>query len=92
MISQGIPKTTKCIRAIGRGYSSFGTDRTEECILCDVFGHPLVLSRQRHDEQQCISGLLAHCALPVDEGDEQGEDEEVGGSLILAGVEKQLQY
>lgn len=68
-----------------------GTDRTEVGILRDVFGHALVLSRQRHDEQQGVSGLLAHRALPVDEGDEQGEDEEVGGSLVLAGVEEQLQ-
>ncbi|KAF3852481.1 hypothetical protein F7725_005836 [Dissostichus mawsoni] len=45
----------------------------------------------RHDEQQSVSGLLAHRALPVDEGDEQGEDQEVSGPLILAGVEKQLQ-
>lgn len=71
--------------------SSFETDRTEVGVLCDVFGHSLILSRQRHNEQQGIPGLLAHCALSVDEGDEQGEDEEVCGSLILTGVEKQLQ-
>ena len=67
------------------------TDRTEEGVLCDVLGHSLVLSRQRHDEQQGVPGLLAHRALPVDEGDEQGEDEEVGGALVLAGVEEHLQ-
>ncbi|TNN89582.1 hypothetical protein EYF80_000185 [Liparis tanakae] len=47
--------------------------------------------RSRHDEQQGVPGLLAHRALPVDEGDEQGEDEEVGGPLVLTGVEEQLQ-
>lgn len=71
--------------------SSMWTDRTEERVLGNVFGHSLVLSRQWHDEQQSVSGLLTHCSLPVDERDEEGKYEEVGCSLILAGVEKQLQ-
>lgn len=67
------------------------TNRTEVGVLRHVFCDALVLCRQRHDQQQRVPCLLAHSALPMDEGNKQGEDEEVGGSLIFTGVKKQLQ-
>ena len=78
-------------RKDGRGSERAATHRAEIGVLGDVPGHHLVFGRQGHDEEEGFPGLLAHLALAVDEGDEQGEDEEIGGALVLAGVEKQLQ-
>ena len=64
---------------------------TEVGVLHDVVSHHAVLGGQRHDEEQGIPGLLADGPLPVNEGDEKGEDEEVRSPLVLTGVEEELQ-
>lgn len=43
------------------------THRTEVCVLYDVLGHSMVGGRQRHDEQQGVSGLLTDRTLPETE-------------------------
>lgn len=102
------------------------TYRTEVRVLRNVLSDSRLGGRQRHDEQQSISGLFAHQTLseraiaqavgltrlpacrhfrlritecthlcvriPVRVRDEQGEEQEVGGSLVLAGVKKQLEH
>lgn len=64
---------------------------TKVGVLHDVMGHHAVLSRERHDEEQSIPGLLAYSPLPVNEGNQKREDEEVGSPLVLASVEEEFQ-
>lgn len=68
-----------------------GTYWTKVRVLHDVTGHHAVLSRERHDEKQSIPGLLPYCPLSVNEGNQKGEDEEVGRPLVLTRVEEQFQ-
>ena len=42
----------------------------------------LVAGGGGHDEQQGVACLLSHGAVPVDEGHQQGEDEQVGRALL----------
>lgn len=42
--------------------------RTEEGIVCDVFGHALIVVAQGHDEEQGVSCLLSDHSISVDEG------------------------
>ena len=56
-----------------------------------MMGHHTVLGRERHDEEQGVPGLLAHGPLPVNEGDQKGEDEEVRSPLVLTSVEEEFQ-
>lgn len=58
------------------------THRAEVGVLRDVTRHSLVAGRGRHDQQQCISGLLSDGAVPMDERYEQREDQQVGGALL----------
>ena len=51
----------------------------------------MVAGRHGHDEQQRITGLLPQHALVVDERDEEGEDDEVGGALVGVAVKEELQ-
>lgn len=41
-----------------------GSHRTEVGVVSDVLSHARLGGRQRHDEQQGVSGLLAHQTLP----------------------------
>lgn len=68
-----------------------GTYWTEVGVLHNVIGHHAVLRGERHDKQQSIPSLLAYCALPMNEGYQEREDEEVGGPLVLTGVEEEFQ-
>lgn len=58
------------------------TYRAEVRVLGDVTCCGFVAGRGRHHQQQCVSGLLPDGAVPVDEWDEEGEDEQVGGALL----------
>lgn len=68
-----------------------GTYRTKVGVLHDVMRHHAVLGRERHDEKQSVPGLLAHSALSVNKGNQEGEDEEVGRPLVLTRVEEEFQ-
>lgn len=68
-----------------------GTYWAKVGVLHNVMGHHAVLSRQRHDEKQSVPGLLTYCPLSVNEGNQKGEDEEVGGPLVLTSVEEEFQ-
>lgn len=68
-----------------------GTYWTKVGVLHNVMGHHAVFGRQGHDEQQSIPGLLTYCPLSVNEGNQKGEDEEVGGPLVLTSVEEEFQ-
>lgn len=68
-----------------------GTYWTKVGVLHDVTGHHAVLRRERHDEKQSIPGLLTYCPLSVNEGNQKGEDEEVGCPLVLTRVEEEFQ-
>ena len=69
------------------------TDRAEVGVLGDVARHGLVAGRGRHDQQQGVARLLAHGAVAVDEGHQQGENQQVGRALLDGrGPEQHLQY
>lgn len=58
------------------------THRAEVGVLSDVACHSLVAGRGRHDQQQCVSGLLSDGSIPMNEWYEQGEDQQIGGALL----------
>lgn len=59
-------------------------------VFCYVVCNKVVFCRQGHYEKQRIPGLLAYCSFSMDERDQQGKNEEIGSSLVLASVEKQF--
>lgn len=65
--------------------------RTEEGVMCNVRGHTPIVIAQDHDQEQGVSSLLSYNSISVDEGDEEGKEQEVSGSLILAGVEEEFE-
>lgn len=58
------------------------THWAEVGVLSDVACHGLMAGRGCHDQQQCVSGLLADGSVTVDEWHEEGEDQQIGGALL----------
>lgn len=61
---------------------SINTHWAEVRVLSDVMRHSLVAGRGSHDQQQCVSRLLSNGSISMNEGHEQGEDQQIGGALL----------
>ena len=58
------------------------TYRTEVRVSSNVLAYVGMPCRQSHDKQQGVPGSLSYWSLAVDVGDEEGEDQEAGWSMV----------
>lgn len=61
-------------------------------VLCNVTCNSMVAGRGCHDEQQRVTGLLPQRAISMNKWHQQGEDQQVSGTLLHRSTPKyQLQ-